>query len=124
MWSDTLRLHARIFYTAQVLGKLEELHPLIFREINLKRNELNTVEKITAFFRQNGVSTDDFQQAFTSVEVESRMQRADFLNRRYRVTAVPTLVVNGKFRTDLDMAGGDRRLFNLLDELAASERGS
>jgi hypothetical protein len=36
---------------------------------------------------------------------------------------VPLLVVNGRYTTDLDRAGGDARLIELINELAASEHG-
>jgi thiol:disulfide interchange protein DsbA len=123
MWNDMLRMHARIFYTAELLGKLEQLHTPIFREIHTKGNALNTVEKITALFRENGVSTDEFQKAFSSFAVESKLQRADFLNRRYQIDSVPMMIVNGKYKTDLGMAGGEPQLFQLIGELAASENG-
>jgi len=123
MWNDTLRMHARVFYTAELLGKLEQLHTPIFREIHVKGNPLNTVDKITAFFRENGVGTDEFQKAFSSFAVESKLQRADFLNRRYRIESVPTVIVNGKYKTDVGMAGDEPKLFQLIGELAASESG-
>lgn len=121
MWNDTLRIHARIFYTAELLGKLDELHTPIFREIHTKGNALNTVERITAFFREHGVSTDEFQKAFSSFAVENKLQRADVLNRRYRIESVPSIIVNGKYKTDVGMAGGEAQLFQLIGELAASE---
>jgi protein dithiol oxidoreductase (disulfide-forming) len=123
MWNDVLRMHARIFYTAELLGKLDQLHTPIFREIHTNGNGLNTVEKITAFFRANGVSTDEFQNAFSSFAVESKLQRADFLNRRYRIDSVPSIIVNGKYKTDVGAAGGEPQLFQLIGELAASESG-
>lgn len=123
MWNDTLRMHARVFYTAELLGKLEQLHTPIFREIHVKNNPLNSVEKVTAFFRENGVSTDEFQKAFSSFAVEAKLQRADVLNRRYRIESVPSLVVNGKYKTDVGMAGGEPQLYQLIGELAASESG-
>jgi len=124
MWNDTLRMHARVFYTAELLGKLDELHTLIFREIHTKGDPLNTVEKVTAFFRSNGVGTDEFQKAFSSFAVEAKLQRADFLNRRYRIESVPAIIVNGKYKTDVGMAGGEPQLYQLIGELAAAEHGS
>ncbi|HEY6641667.1 DsbA family protein [Povalibacter sp.] len=123
MWNEMTRMHARVYYTAELLGKLEELHAPIFRAINVEGNQLNTVDKITAFFRKHGVSADEFQNAFSSFSVESKLQRADFLNRRYRIESVPTLLVNGKYKTDVGMAGGEPQLFTLIGELAASEHG-
>lgn len=123
MWNEGTRMHARIFYTAEVLGKLDELHSLIFREINVNGNHLNTVDKIAAFFQQHGVSKEKFTETFSSFAVESKLQRADFLNKRYRIQSVPTVIVNGKYSTDVSTAGGETQLFSLIDELAAHEHG-
>lgn len=123
MWNEGTRLHARIFYTAEVLGKLEELHTLIFREIHVNGNQLNNVDKIGAFFAQHGVSKEKFTETFSSFAVESKLQRADFLNKRYRIDSVPTVIVNGKYSTDVTKAGGENQLFPLIEELAAHEHG-
>ena len=121
MWNDTLRMHARLYYTAEALGKLDALHSTIFREINVNSEPLNTVDKIAAFFKKHGVSPEEFQKAFASFAVESKLQRADFLNRRYKINSVPTVVVNGKYVTDQSMAGGEPQLFQLIAELAAHD---
>jgi thiol:disulfide interchange protein DsbA len=123
MWNDTLRMHARLYYTAEALGKLEALHSTIFREMHVANDPLNNVDRITAFFKKRGVSPEDFQKAFASFAVESKLQRADFLNRRYQINSVPTMVVNGKYLTDQTMAGGESQLFQLIEELAAHEHG-
>ena len=123
MWNDALRMHARLYYTAEALGKLDELHSAIFREIHVNNNQLSTLPQITAFFKQHGVGPDDFQKAFASFAVESKLQRADFLNRRFGIDSVPQVAVNGKYLTDQGKAGGEPELFQLIQELAAHEHG-
>jgi protein dithiol oxidoreductase (disulfide-forming) len=123
MYSDSARMHARVFYTAELLGKLDELHTLIFREIHVNGNQLTSLDKISAFFQQHGVSKDEFTKAFSSFAVESKLQRADLMNRRYRINSVPTMIVNGKYSTDVSTAGGESQLFGLVEELAAHEHG-
>jgi thiol:disulfide interchange protein DsbA len=123
MWNDTLRMHARLFYATEALGKLDELHTAIFREIHASNNPLNTIDKMKAFFKQHGVDPEEFQKTFSSFGVESKMQRADFLNRRFQIDSVPQVIVNGKYITDQGKAGGERELFDLIDELAAHEHG-
>lgn len=123
MWNDTLRMHARLFYTAEALGKLDELHSTIFREIHVNDDPLSTVEQMTAFFKKHGVSADEFQKTFASFAVESKLQRADFLNRRFQINSVPQVAVNGKYLTDEGMAGGEPELFQIIQELAAHEHG-
>ena len=69
------------------------------------------------------MNKEEFTKAFSSFAVESKLQRADMLNRRYRINSVPTVVVNGKYSTDLSTAGGESQLFGVIEELAAHEHG-
>jgi len=123
MWNEVTRMHARMFYTAEVLGKLEEMHADIFREIHVNANPLNSADQISALFQKHGIKSEDFEKTFSSFAVESKLQRADLLNRRYRVQSVPMFIVNGKYTTDISSAGSEQALFALLDELAAHEHG-
>ena len=121
MWNDLLKTHARVFYTAELLGKLPALHGEIYREINVRGNRLDTPAKIEAFFTSKGVSKQDFQKAFSSFAVETKLARAADLNKRYRITSTPTVVVNGRYVTDVQMAGSEAALFNVVNDLAARE---
>ena len=121
-WNELLKTHARVFYTAELLGKLPQLHTDIFREINTKGGRLDTPQAIEAFFVSRGVPKADFQKAFSSFAVESKLRRADDLNRRYRITGTPTVIVNGKYVTDVGMAGSEDKLFEVINALAAKDR--
>jgi thiol:disulfide interchange protein DsbA len=121
MWNEVLKTHARLFYTIEVLGK-PQLHDEAFREINVRGNRLETPEKIEAFLTARGVSKADFQKTFTGFAVESKLARAADLNKRYRITSTPTVVVNGKFVTDAGMAGSEDKLFEVINALAAREK--
>ena len=121
-WNELLKTHARVFYTAELLGKLQQLNGDIFREINVKGNRMDTPEKIEAFFVSHGVSKADFQKAFASFAVESKLRQAEELNKRYKITGTPTWVVDGKYITDVSMAGSEDALFEVLNALAAKAK--
>ena len=121
VWNDLLKMHARLFYATELLGR-PELHDEAFREVNVKRNRLDTPEKIEAFFTSRGVAKADFDKAFAGFAVESRLAKAADLNRRYRITSTPTVIVNGKYVTDAGMAGGEDQLFQVINALAAREK--
>ena len=121
VWNELLKTHARLFYTIEVLGK-PELNAEAFREINVRGNRLDTPEKIEAFFTSRGVSKTDFQKTFSGFAVESKLARAADLNKRYRIASTPTVVINGKYVTDVAMAGGEEKLFELINALAAKEK--
>lgn len=123
LWNPTLRLHARAFYTAQALGKLDEMHSAFFTEIHENRNPLATREALAEFFGRFGVDADEFAETFDSYDgVHEQMQRAEELNLRYQISSVPTVVVNGKYTTNATLAGTYEQLIELINELAASER--
>jgi thiol:disulfide interchange protein DsbA len=121
VWSDVAMTHARAFYTAEALGKIGSMHDALFREIQEKRDLLDTEDKLLAFFGTLGVDAATFKATYESAGVQTKVQRAEELGRRYRVASVPTIVVNGKYVTDATMAGGTEQLFALIGELAASE---
>jgi thiol:disulfide interchange protein DsbA len=122
VWNPTLQIHARAFYTAEALGKSDEMHGEFFREIHERRNGLDTEAKLQEFFGRFGVAAAAFKTAFDSFEVQAKLQRADELNRRYRIGSVPTIIVNGKYTTDGPAAGSYQDLLLLVDELTAAER--
>jgi thiol:disulfide interchange protein DsbA len=119
-WNNTLKTHARLFYTMELLGR-QDLNPEIWREINVKRNMLATPDAIEAFFTSRGVSKADFNKAFAGFAVDSKIMKAEDLNRRYKITGTPTVVVNGKYVTDLSMAGSEEQLFQVINALVARE---
>jgi protein dithiol oxidoreductase (disulfide-forming) len=130
MWNEGHRALARLYYTLDSMGKLDQLHGEIFKEIHSNGNPLiasdpnNSAESErvqTAFVTKHGISESDFKKAYHSFAVETALQRADELVQRYRIAAVPTFVVNGKFIADVGSADGPERLLSLVGDLAAQE---
>lgn len=116
------QIHARVFYTAEALGILEQVHPAIFREIHVNRNPLNTRERLVEFFARFDVSEQDFDSAWDSFAVQTNLRRADAQVRRFRLSGVPAVVVNGKYVTGADLAGGNQQLFDVINFLIAKEK--
>jgi thiol:disulfide interchange protein DsbA len=122
VWNPLLQLHARAFYTAEELGKGAEIHGEFFREIHERGNGLDSEAKLQELFGRFNVDAAAFKTAFDSFAVQTKLQRADELNRRYQIGSVPTLVVNGKYTTDGPQIGSYEELLSLVDELTAAER--
>jgi len=121
-WDEVKRRHGRLFFAAESLGKLEELHPHIFREIHDKNNALLTVDQVRAFFNAHGVDDAAFQKHYGALSIERKLDQAHLLMQRYRISGVPAFVVNGKYTLDVSSAGGEQQVFELINELAARER--
>lgn len=122
VWNPLVRLHARAFYTAQALGKGDEMHDTFFTEIHERGNLLDSDEALVELFGRFDVDEETFRSAFDSYDVHTEVQRAEELARRYRVQSVPSVVINGKYTATASMAGGYDELIALIGELADSER--
>lgn len=128
-WQDEHRAHARLFFVLKSLGKLDELHTKVFDQIHRKGNllyvegdEKATLQAQLQFAKANGISESDFMNAYKSFGVQSSLQQADDLMRRDKIDSVPTFVINGKYVSEVSMAGSPAKLFQLINDLAASER--
>lgn len=123
MWGSEQRLHARMYYIAELLGKTEELHPQIYQELIIRKSPLDTLTQVQAFFVAHGVSADDFKRANASPAIEASLKHAQIMGDRYHVTSVPLFIINGRYVTDAIMAGGQAQVLVLINELAAREQG-
>ncbi|MEO6080160.1 MAG: thiol:disulfide interchange protein DsbA/DsbL [Steroidobacteraceae bacterium] len=130
MWDDVKRAHAKLVATLQVLGR-GDLIPKAFDEIHVRKNilisrTLNPAETQalqTTFAKANGIPEADFKREYAGFAVSTRLQRAEEITRRYRVETVPVIFINGKYQTDVSMAGGKQQLMQLITDLAAFEKG-
>jgi thiol:disulfide interchange protein DsbA len=122
------RAHARLFYTLEALGKLDALHAATFDTVQKGGNmlvdgdESKTFQLQLQFAKSQGIAEADFTREYNGFYVNTALQRADDLTRRYNVDSVPRIVVNGKYQTDVGMAGGHEQLIQLINDLAASEK--
>lgn len=124
-WDSLRRPHAQLFYTLQALGAGDDMIIKAFEELHRKGETADVTQKEQqAFAVANGIDAAAFDREYNGFTVKTSLKRADDLVRRYRVDQVPTVIVNGKYRTDVGMAGGPEKLTQLLNDLAASEKGN
>jgi thiol:disulfide interchange protein DsbA len=126
-WNGLLVLHARLFYTEEILGRngtIEDpaaFRNAVFEEYHRRGNRLTSEGSIQKLFERFGVSADEFNRTWNSFEVDQKMRVASDLARRYSIASVPAIVVNGKYRTGAAEVGGNQKWLDLLDELILRE---
>lgn len=114
-------LHARAFYTAEILGVLEKTHSAMFAAIHGERKRMNTEDEIMQLYEKFGVKPEEFKRVFKSFAVEAKVRRAKDMSRRYGINGVPSLIVNGKYRTGAQLAGGQNKIFKVVNFLIDKE---
>jgi len=127
LWNTVHELHARLYFTEEVLirnGLLQngdQFHAAVFDEIQTRGNRLTTEDSIRRFFERFGVSAENFDRTWKSFEVDQKMRVAKDLGRRYNIQGVPAIVVNGKYRTGGAEAGSYEAVPDVINELVARE---
>lgn len=124
IFNDRLEMYARAFYAAEALGELDKLHQPFFDAIHLQKRAMNNQASIIALAAENGIDQAAFEKAFRSFSVDSKVRRAKELGRRYAITSTPSMVVNGKYRSDPGITGGFRGLLKVVDHLVEKEQTS
>jgi len=127
MWNRGLELHAQLYYTEEVLaanGTIEDpaaFRDAVFMEYHGRNNRLASKDAIQTLFARFDVSAEEFERAWSSFEVNQKMRVASDLARRYGISSVPEIVVNGKYRTGAAEAGSNEALLDVIDELVSRE---
>jgi thiol:disulfide interchange protein DsbA len=122
IWNPTNQVHARLLYTAEALGVLDDVHLAIFRSIHQDGNMLTSEDDMVALFSKYGVDEATFREAYQSFGVTSAVKRAENLTRRYGIRSVPVLVVNGKYVTDGEGVRTFDDMLSVATELTERER--
>lgn len=127
MWNQMLVLHARMYYTAEILARngtlanLDDFQSAVYQQIHQRGNRLSSEGAIQGLFERFEVSADEFERVWSSFEVDQKLRIADDLARRYSVDSTPTIVVNGKYRFGAREAGSYAAVTDVIDELIVRE---
>ena len=119
-----MELHARAYYTADVLGVLDTMNPVLFQAMNVDGKRLASEEEIKALFVANGVEADAFTKAFNSFGVSSQVKQADARARTAKITGTPSMMVNGKYLVTARKAGSQAGMLEVADFLVEKERAA
>ena len=109
---------ARVFYTFVALGLVDSLHEAYFAAIHTDRKRIVTVEQLADWVADKGQDPQQILDTFNSFGVDSMVAHAADMSGRYETDGVPTIIVDGKYRTKVSLAGGHNELIDLMNYLA------
>jgi thiol:disulfide interchange protein DsbA len=113
--------HARAFYAAELLGKLDRFHEALFKAMQVDKRRILTEDDLVEFAGEIGMDRKEFRAAYNSFAVDAKVRKATELNARYGIDGVPAVIVNGKYRTSPQQAGSQDRFVDVLNTLVAVE---
>jgi len=106
-WALLARAHLAL---ASIDG-LTTNHERIFNAIHDSRRQFTTAEQIADFVAgKDGVTRDAFLGAFNSASVRRKLAKIDAASRATQLSAVPSLVVDGRYRINMSDTGRKQAL--------------
>ena len=131
MWAPLQVKDARLFYTLEALGR-DDLVETAFRTLHRLEQAAGGDEDVLvgdtpaktlavqeAFAERHGVAAGAFASAYNSFDVHVELDRARQLGQTFEITHTPTIIVDGRYRTDVAKAGGNQQLIALITFLTA-----
>jgi protein dithiol oxidoreductase (disulfide-forming) len=123
------------YLTAQTLGVADQTHDAMFNAVWQSgelavidpatrgiKSRVPTIEDAAKFYQtQAGVPIDKFLATAKGFTVDVKARAAEETIQRYKVDRTPTIVVNGKYRVNVESAGGPDRLVELVKWLVIKE---
>lgn len=115
--------HSRIFYAARSLDIVDQIVEPVFDEIHRNKNRLRKPKNIAKFIESLdvGVDQEKFQKTMKSFAVDAGLRRSLQLAQQSGITGVPSIIVNGKYRTSVSMAGGHQQVIQVIERLVELE---
>ncbi len=117
-------MYAQAFYAAEALGVLDKMHTPMFEALHMRGLDLRDPKVLAGVFKDSaGINEDEFVRVLNSFGVRSKTMQADAQGRMYRITGVPTIVVDGKYRVYGGMLDGSNiRVLAVVDFLISMIR--
>ena len=113
--------HAKAYFTAEALGVVDSIHADFFDAIQEKKQTLETEDQLAKFFAAHGVKDADFHETYNSFMVDAKMRQAPAITAKYGITGVPSIVVNGKYKTNATLAGSQEKMIDVMNALIKKE---
>lgn len=115
---------AKTYYLAEVLDPKGEkgLITKIFQAIHDQKRRLSNPAAASRFFIQQGFTEEDIAKAKASMLFRIKMKRAQEISASSQAQSVPTIIINGKYRTSPYTAGSEENLMKIVDMLTRREK--
>ena len=120
--SDAWGGMAVMYYTLEAMGLLEQYHSKVFDAMHKQNVNLANKGKRDEWLKANGIDPAKYAEVEKSFSVSTKVARARQMTQAYKVDSVPRFIVNGKYVTSGEQAGGHEKIFPTIDQIIAVAR--
>jgi thiol:disulfide interchange protein DsbA len=113
---------AKVFYAAEALGELDNLHGKLFHAIHVEKKNLSTESSLLDWIEEQGLDRATFEKTMNSFSVQGKVKRALIMSQTSGITGVPSFIVNGRYHTNASHAGTTEDMFGVVNMLIQQEQ--
>ncbi len=117
-WNQGFEAFARVYYAAEMLDAPADAAAAMFHLLHEEKPPQLTLQMIADLYAKYGVDPEAFMRNFAGDEVTAKVNQAKAMTRSYRVTGVPTLVVDGTYQVPSPAGADFKRMLAIADFLA------
>lgn len=107
----------KAFILLDLLKASKSIDEKIFHHIQTNHKPFNSDKDIIDFFAQQGFEKSKLEKLLNSFGAKSRMNQINRQIQQAKLSGVPTIIVNGKYRVNLNHAQTSERLKEIIDYL-------
>lgn len=94
----------KLFYTLDILGKVDDYQLKVFDAFHLERNRLTTDADVMNFVLRSGLDKNKFAETYNSFSIQTKINRSNQLAEIYQLDGVPAFIVDGRYITSPAMS--------------------
>jgi len=113
---------SRAFAVARQLNVDEKIDAALFSAIHEKKQQFTRADDIRALFIANGVEAKAYDAAASSFMVNAQMSKMKRDTENAKISGVPSLVVNGKYRVETSAIKSYDELIDIAFYLATMNK--
>lgn len=121
-YAEPWNMHARIFMTLEEMGREKEFHQKISETFASREGMVRSEADFEAFANTLGLDPKVFAATYHSAAVDKRLEDLNALLKAYDPPVVPSIVVDGRYLTDLGRVESPAELMELTEFLMKKAR--
>ncbi|MEE9334486.1 MAG: thiol:disulfide interchange protein DsbA/DsbL [Granulosicoccaceae bacterium] len=112
---------SQAFYAAEIMGVSDIIFEPLFAAIHKGNRRLRKPKHLVKFVGELGVDMELFEKTMNSFAVDVRIKRSLNQARATGITGVPTVVIDGKYKTSGSIAGSHENAIRVIDALSRQQ---
>jgi len=106
-----------VHHAADQLGLLNQAIPALFKRFHKENKNFSSQDQAINFLVSVGASKEDATKTVANQEAVTAAAGKDYkLLEKYKISSVPTIIVNNRYQITVTQAGGYEKVFEVVEQ--------